>query len=227
MGTSKKEKTDEIVVVAFDCDGVMFDSIAANIAYYNEILCHFNRPELTPEQHAYAHMHTSDNVLTYLFRDYAMLEAARAYQKQMGYRQFIRYMKMEPTLRPLLEWLNQRCKTAIATNRTYTMNWVLEEFGLDGYFDLVVSAKDVTRPKPDPEPLIKILNHFGVAPHQALFVGDSPVDEAAARAAGIPLVAFNNPSLEAAFHINRLEEIEKILTDSRTRSSRRSPGTAR
>ena len=33
-----------IKVVAFDCDGVMFDTTKANIAYYNQILDHFDRP---------------------------------------------------------------------------------------------------------------------------------------------------------------------------------------
>jgi beta-phosphoglucomutase-like phosphatase (HAD superfamily) len=31
-------------VVAFDCDGVLFDTEAANWAYYNHILGHFGRP---------------------------------------------------------------------------------------------------------------------------------------------------------------------------------------
>ncbi len=39
-----------IEVVAFDCDGVMFDTINANMAYYNKILEHFGRPAMTPQQ---------------------------------------------------------------------------------------------------------------------------------------------------------------------------------
>ena len=33
-----------IKLVAFDCDGVLFDSQQANIAFYNTILAHFDRP---------------------------------------------------------------------------------------------------------------------------------------------------------------------------------------
>lgn len=40
--------------------------------------------------------------------------------------------------------------------------------------------------KPAPGMLFELLRHFGVRAHEALFVGDSPVDEAAARAAGVP-----------------------------------------
>ena len=58
---------DPIKAVIFDCDGVMFDTTAANSAYYNRILKHLDRPPLTPEQFAYCHMHTVDNALRYLF----------------------------------------------------------------------------------------------------------------------------------------------------------------
>ena len=165
------------------------------------------------DRYAFAHMHTVAEVLAYLFKEKERLEVARAYQKQLGYKKFIPYMKMEPDLKPLLKWLKPQYKTAIATNRTFTMPWVLGAFELEGYFDLVVTARDVDRPKPDPQPLIKILTHFDSGPHQAGYVGDSTLDEIAAAAAGIPLIAYNNRSLSAAFHIKRLKELEDILGD--------------
>jgi len=75
----------------------------------------------------------------------------------------------------------------------------------------VVSALDVRFPKPDPEPLQKILAHFQIAPREALYVGDSELDQAAADKAGIPLVAYNNPALKAAYHIRSLRELEGML----------------
>jgi phosphoglycolate phosphatase-like HAD superfamily hydrolase len=45
-----------------------------------------------------------------------------------------------------------------------------------------------------------------------LYVGDSKVDETAAKAAQVPLVAYDNKSLSAAeYHIRSLKEIEGIL----------------
>ena len=60
---------NNIKVVAFDCDGVMFDTIEANKAYYNRILDYFGYPPLTPDQFAYTHMHTVDAALDFLFED--------------------------------------------------------------------------------------------------------------------------------------------------------------
>jgi phosphoglycolate phosphatase len=198
-------------VVAFDCDGVMFDSVKANTSYYNHILEHFGLPVMTPEQFVYANMHTSEKVLAHLFDDPEMRDAALVYRGRMSYRPFVREMEIEPYLKPLLQALRPRYKTAIATNRTDSIGWVIRDHGLEGLFDFVVSALDVRFPKPDPEPLQKIMMHFQIAPHEALYVGDSELDETAAKKAGIPLVAYNNPALNAAHHIRNLKELEVML----------------
>jgi phosphoglycolate phosphatase len=202
---------NDIKVVAFDCDGVLFNTEKANKAYYNQILNHFGNPPMTPEQFAYAHMHTADESLAYLFDDAENLAAAQSYRKRMRYLKFIKYMIIEPDLKSLLDRLRPKYKTAIATNRSGTMDSVLIEHQLEGYFDLVVSVLEVAHPKPHPDPLLKILEYFKIKPHQAIYVGDSSVDEQAARSAGIPLVAYQNRSLSADFHIESLKEIEAIL----------------
>jgi HAD superfamily hydrolase (TIGR01509 family) len=202
---------NDIKVVAFDCDGVLFNTEKANKAYYNQILKHFGKPPMTPEQFAYAHMHTADESLAYLFDDAESLAAAQSYRKGMQYLEFIKYMIIEPYLKPLLDRLRPKYKTAIATNRSDTMDSVLSEHQLEGYFDLVVSVLEVAHPKPHPDPLLKILEYFKIKPHQAIYVGDSSVDEQAAKSAGIPLIAYQNRSLSADFHIESLKEIEAIL----------------
>jgi len=91
------------------------------------------------------------------------------------------------------------------------MDRVLSEHGLGRYFDLVVSSDDVDRPKPFPDPLIKIIEHFKIEAYNTLYVGDSELDEIAAKAAGVPFVAYQNRSLSANFHIKSLKEIAQIL----------------
>ena len=91
------------------------------------------------------------------------------------------------------------------------MDRLLAEFNLDGYFDLVVTSSDVKRPKPHPDVLLKISDHFNIPPDQVIYIGDSRLDELAARTAGMPLVAYRNPELSAEYYINSLNEIEGIL----------------
>jgi len=198
-------------IAAFDCDGVMFDTKMANSAYYNKILSHFGKPEMTPEQFAIVHMHTVEKALLNLFPDDESYKAADAFRKEMNYSQFLKYIKIEPYLKPLLRKLRPGIKTAVVTNRTDTMKYILEKHGLEKYFDIVVTALDVKRPKPYPDPLLKVIDHFGASPEQILYIGDSRLDEQAAKAAGIPMAAYDNPSLEVEYHIKSLREIENIV----------------
>jgi phosphoglycolate phosphatase len=200
-----------IELVAFDCDGVMFDTAQANRFYYSHILQHFGRPALTEEQFQFVHMHTVNESMAYLFPDENTLEAALVFRQTMDYRKYLSYFAVEPQLVSLLEKLRPRIKTAIATNRTDTMENLLAEFDLDGYFDLIVTSSDVQLPKPHPDALVKILDHFGLAPYQIIYIGDSRVDELAARAAKIPLVAYRNRELAAQYHIDSLGELEELL----------------
>lgn len=200
-----------VQVVAFDCDGVMFDSSEANSAYYNQVLQHIGLPVMSARQAAYAHMHTVDESLQFLIEDPDKLAVARKYREQMSYLAFIRHMVEEPYLKPLLNRLRPAFKTAIATNRTDTMTRVLAEHSLEGCFDLVVTASDVRLPKPAPEQLQVILDHFGILPNQMIYIGDSDLDARAAQAAQVPFIAYRNADLTAHRHIEGLHEIVQIL----------------
>lgn len=204
-------KVEKIRAVILDCDGVMFDTANVNRIYYNRILNHLGKTEMTDQEFAYAHMHTADESLARLFPDPDEYDAAQAFRKIMPYGDFIPYMEPEPCLKPLLKRLRPQYKTAIATNRTDTMPRVLAEFDLKDHFDMVVTALDVENPKPHPEELLKILEYFRLSPVEALYVGDTQLDEIAAKAAGVVFAAFKNPALSADFHISGLKEISDIL----------------
>lgn len=198
-------------VVAFDCDGVMFDTKKANDTYYNTILDHVHLPPMTPTQADYAHMHTVNEVLDHLIQDPDLRRTADEYRKEMGYQPFFKLMTIEPHLKTLLHKIRPAYSTAIATNRTNTISQVLLDHGLESQFDLVVSALDVEHPKPSPDQLQKILAHFEINASQLLYIGDSSVDELAADAADVPFAAFDNPQLTANYHIKGLKDIEAIL----------------
>jgi pyrophosphatase PpaX len=56
-------------------------------------------------------------------------------------------------------------------------------------FDVVVCGEDTERHKPDPEPILLALERLGARAQETAYVGDSPYDVAAARAAGVYAVA--------------------------------------
>jgi len=201
---------NSFAAVIFDCDGVMFDSRRSNISFYNHLLSHFGLPLLRDEQAAYIHMATADESVRCIFRGTPYLEQALAYRFQMDYTPFIQDMVPEPGLRELLALLKPSCGLAVATNRSNTIQKVLESYGLADAFDIVVCSLDVTRPKPHPESLFKILDFFSIRPDQALYVGDSTVDAETAKAASVPFVAYKNRNLDAAFHVEQLLDIASV-----------------
>jgi pyrophosphatase PpaX len=57
--------------------------------------------------------------------------------------------------------------------------------GLMEFFHTIVSADEVTRAKPHPEPVLTALERLGMDAGDAVFIGDSPHDMAAGREAGV------------------------------------------
>jgi len=70
--------------------------------------------------------------------------------------------------------------------------------GLDGLFDVLVSADCVERGKPDPEPVHLALSKLGVDASDAIFVGDSTHDIEAGQAAGVRTAAVRWTAFEMA-----------------------------
>ncbi len=198
-------------VVIFDCDGVMFDSRRANINFYNHILHHFGLPSMADGDIPYIHAHTADESIQHLFANTPHFERAMEYRMKIDYTPFIEDMVMEPGLKKLLETLRPEFRLAVATNRSNTIDKVLRWSNIAEYFDIVVSSLDVKNPKPHPDPLLKILRFFGIGPDEALYVGDSIVDYETARAAAVPFVAYRNPSLAAAHHVDHLMELAGLV----------------
>jgi phosphoglycolate phosphatase len=62
---------------------------------------------------------------------------------------------------------------------------LLDYLDVAGVFDVVLGPEDVARLKPAPDLLVTALSRLGVAPSEALYVGDMSVDIATARAAGV------------------------------------------
>jgi len=202
-----------IKLVAFDCDGVLFDSRQANVAFYNTILARFDRPPMSPKSVDYIHSHTVVESLTHLFAGYPDLDAVVGFTRAFDYQPFIAMMVEEPHLREFLTFLRPGRLTALATNRTTTTGAVLSFHGLKDKFDLVVSAQDVRHPKPHPESFRRILAHFALQPHEAIYIGDSRVDEAFAANAGVTLVAYRNPELKAARHLHSFAAGPDLIRD--------------
>ncbi|MBA3491753.1 MAG: HAD hydrolase-like protein [Rubrobacteraceae bacterium] len=98
-------------------------------------------------------------------------------------------------------------KVAVVTSkRRLSVEMALENFpGLRDVVDRFVTLEDTTQHKPNPEPLLRGLELLGGIPKEsAAYIGDSPFDVEAAKAARLTSVAVS----WGAFSEDRLREAE-------------------
>ena len=195
-----KEFAEGLKGLVFDVDGVMFDSRNSNIEYYNLIRRSVHLPPISVEEENFCHMASVDEALERIIPP-EYRERALAACRQINYNERILPMlTIEPGLLEALHWLQQwKVRLAIFTNRTNSVQGLLRYFGLESFFSPVMTAGN-SPPKPHPEGLQSIVSEWGVHPCQIAFLGDSRVDEQAAKGAGVPFWAFRNEMLDARLH---------------------------
>jgi HAD superfamily hydrolase (TIGR01509 family) len=192
-------------VVIYDCDGVILDSMESNYVFYNKVMEYLGRPAVDRndlDAQRVLHTYSFNNVMEYFFAGDSRKEEAFQFARTIRYHDLMPYMRMEDGFIAALDQLRGSTSLAICTNRASSMDMILEDFGLSGYFEYVMTASQVTHPKPHPEPLLKVLEHFGIAGHEALFIGDGEVDMQSAKAASVPFISYKSdlPSLARIQH---------------------------
>ena len=173
-------------LVIFDADGVLFDSVESNIAYYNAIFAEIGEPPLSPDEERACIFLAAMSVFELRAReDLTRLARMREVARTMDFTPFFDLLRPPFELRPFLLGLKPRYRVALATNRSATTFGLIEHLGLGGVFDAVASAFDKVRPKPAPDIVSLCLKRAGVRPERAVYVGDSQIDVEAASGAGV------------------------------------------
>lgn len=96
------------------------------------------------------------------------------------------YSTVYPGVREGLETLQEKgLRLACVTNKPIAFAApLLEKTALRRYFDVVYGGDSLPKKKPDPYPMLKVCEDFGLTPAQVVAIGDSSNDAKAARAAG-------------------------------------------
>lgn len=120
-----------------------------------------------------------------------------------------------PETKTVLTELRARGKhVGIASGKQrFKIEELLERDGMSDLVETVVGYFDTERHKPDPEPVNLAFSRFDVPLDRAVYVGDSPNDPAAARAAGMDGIVVNRHNgltpdgIECTFEIHSLSEL--------------------
>ena len=191
--------------IIFDCDGVVIDSREANITYYNYLREYIGLPKLTREQEDFVQAATVHQAMDAIFPKPLQPLLRDAAGKISYIRDIMPHIGCYPGLHEVLDFCRgQNIRLAMNTNRTDGMDTLLENCRLQGYFNPIVLASDVSRPKPSPEGALRILRQWDYKPDSVLFIGDSFTDKGAAEGASIPFLSFQTDGLSpqsiADFH---------------------------
>lgn len=208
-----KKQDWSIRCVIYDCDGVLFDSFEANTLLYNDLCLSAGREPLGEEEREYVHSHTVYESVRFVFgREEGLEKRALEILRTVSLKDYVVYLKMEPYLLETLTALKERgILRAISTNRTTSMPHIMERFDLKPYFERVVTALDVKHPKPHPESIETILGAFHLKRQEAVFVGDSEVDQQTASSSGVKFIAYKNHNLPALFHLDDHRDLLKEI----------------
>ena len=175
--------------VLFDLDGTLVDSGAIILASFKHAARTVLARDVAEEQVAAlvggSNLHEQMRVLSPAHVD----ELVRVYREHNRplHEELVAFEGVEELMETLSE---QGRKLGIVTAKgRQTVDLAFAVLSLERYFDAVVTADMTDRHKPDPAPVRKALELLESEPADAAFVGDSPYDIAAGRAAGVFTVA--------------------------------------
>lgn len=200
-----------IDLVMLDADGVLFESVQSNIAFYNAIFAQVGQPCLAAaEEQLCIFMSTRELFARRAGPDLQLRDRMMAVAAKLDATPFFRLLQPPFELRPFLHSLRRRYKLGLATNRSTTVPGLIEHLGLRDIFDAVACLQDAVAPKPAPDLLHLCMARAGVSALRAVYVGDSPIDSEAATAAGVRFIGVGS-RVRAEHRIEALAELPAAL----------------
>lgn len=181
-------------LVVFDLDGTLIDSAPDIAAALNAMLADYGREPLPVED---VRRMVGDGVAMLVARALAAGEGERADPAEAAQTFMRHYESGATSLTTVFPGAVQALQTlraagiplAVCTNKPARPTAdILDTLGLARYFARVIGGDSLPFRKPDPRMLLTLLEAFAAGPERSLLVGDSEVDAATARAAGVPFV---------------------------------------
>jgi pyrophosphatase PpaX len=175
--------------VVFDLDGTVVDTVELIVESFRHATRAVLREEL-PDEVILA------GVGQPLMKQMARLSARHARELYDTYREYNhrRHDELIRGYEGIAEALDAlraagRRLGIVTSKSADTTQMAFRAVGLREHFEVVVTASDTSEHKPSPAPLLLCLERFGATAAGSLYVGDSPVDIEAGRAAGMATAA--------------------------------------
>jgi phosphoglycolate phosphatase len=183
-----------LALIVFDLDGTLIDSAADLATAVNAMLADLGcEPLSVPE----VRRMIGDGVAMLVSRALAARHCAAADPTRAA-QIFMRHYESNATsLTTAFPGVDEALRAlraagiplAVCTNKPARITAdILSSLDLAQYFARVIGGDSLPYRKPDPRVLLALLEAFAASPSDSLLVGDSEVDAATARGAGVPFV---------------------------------------
>ncbi|MDJ0788244.1 MAG: HAD family hydrolase [Myxococcota bacterium] len=170
----------------FDLDGVLIDSERVWREVMNATARHFSVPEIAEAtfDDCFGQGIVDDRDKFYPGR--SLEEIAARYDVEFP--RYLHHLRVDPAVPRVFEVLRERgLPSAVVTNTPNPLATDLVRRA-EATPDHVIGGSDTPNPKPAPDMVLLACERLGVAPGEALLIGDSRYDREAAHAAGTPFV---------------------------------------
>jgi HAD superfamily hydrolase (TIGR01509 family) len=180
-------------VVILDVDGTLIDSNDAHARAWVDVGEEFGRRIRFEEVRPLIGM-GGDKVLpmlTGLQEDDAEGRRMTERRGEIFRERYLRELRPFPGTRELLERLRAEGRRLVVASSASEedLGLLLEQAGVAGLIEESTSSSDAEESKPEPDIVQAALQRAGVAATDAVMLGDTPYDVAAAGRAGVPLIA--------------------------------------
>ncbi|MCY1722513.1 HAD-IA family hydrolase [Prolixibacteraceae bacterium Z1-6] len=183
----KLEVNPKAKALIFDLDGTLADTMPVHFWAYKNILVDYGI-DFTPELFATLAGIPAVGTIEKLNEQFGttMHPEEVGHFKEAEYEKIMHKMKPVEPVVELAKQYHGKLPMAIGTGGYHRLAWkTMEILGLDKYFDILVSAEDVTHAKPHPETFLKCAEKMGIAPEFCQVFEDGEPGMQAARAGGM------------------------------------------
>lgn len=174
-------------LIIFDMDGTIADTDKVIVKSYLE-LYKLYRPDYKPSIKKIKTF-SGPPINETLTREFSHLELdfIKGEYRRISKGNYIKYLKTFRFCRKILTFLKEKgYHISIATSKLLSgTRFCLELLNFDHLFDYIVCADTIDVPKPAPNCIFNIMNHYGVSKEETLFVGDTLFDYKCAKSAGV------------------------------------------
>lgn len=208
--------------VIFDLDGVIVCTDECHYKAWKKMAdeegIYFDRA-INERLRGVSRMASLDIVLERAEKSYSDDEKlALATRKNDYYKEYIKTLSSKDILPGVMEFLNllrsKGIKLAIGSSSKNTPA-ILENIGLDNFFDAVADGNQITHSKPDPEVFLLAAKLVGIAPSDCMVVEDADAGVEAALAGGMTVlgVGFASANKNATYTASDIKEFFDKIKD--------------